>query len=32
MGFVEVVGGLRGCDDGFGFMFLRCDDGGGREG
>jgi hypothetical protein len=29
VGFVEGVGGLWGCDDGFGFLFLRWGDGGG---
>jgi hypothetical protein len=32
VGFVEGVGGLRGCYDGFGFFVLRCGDGGGGEG
>ena len=32
MRFVEGVGGLRGCNNGFGFSFWRCGDGGGGEG
>jgi len=32
VGFVEVVGGLRSCDGGLGFSFLRCGDCGGGEG